>query len=89
MKVYVVYESNYGELILNGCEPTQIIGIFSSKDKAYECKMEQIDKGLEMDYLIDKDNKNYQDSNTVIMFKNEQENWNCFYEIIVEVKEIE
>ncbi len=82
--VYIVYESNYGDLILDGCEATQIIGIFSNKDKAYECKMEQIDTGIENGYLIDEDNKNFQENDTVIMFKDEQENWSCFYEIIIE-----
>lgn len=89
MKNYVVYESNYGDLIIEGCSATNIIGVFTSYEKALKCFNNQINKGIEDGFVKDGE---YTESKIsvpykhITMFSGYQENWNRYYEI--EIKDI-
>lgn len=82
--MYLVYESLYGELLYE-CESTTIVGLYDSKEKAINKVKELIN--AEEDYVVDIDRDNLEEDNFVRLFYNEQENWNCYYEILI--KEIE
>lgn len=90
MKVYVVYESNYGEILSdNGFNATDIIGVFFNKNEALKCKMEHIKIGKENGYIVDEEIEDINNCNDIIMFREYQENWNCYYEIRIEEREVE
>lgn len=85
MEIWVVYESNYGDLILDGCNATTLVNVFTNENEALECKLERIEIGEEQGYVRDLECEDYKDLlRTLIMFKNEQENWDDYYEICVE-----
>lgn len=89
MKNYVVYESNYGDLILEGCNATNIIGVFTDYEKALKCFNNQINKGLKQGFIKDEENVESEISvpyKNIIMFSGYQENWDRYYEI--ELKDI-
>ena len=81
--MYLVYESLYGELLYE-CESTTIVGLYDSKEKAINKVKELID--AEEFYVVDVDS-NLEENDYVRLFYNNQENWNCYYEILI--KEIE
>ena len=87
--MYLVYESLYGDL-LNECDSTNIIGLYSTKEKAIKKVKEMIANELSSDsYVLDEERNNIEEDNYVRFFFNQQENWSCFYEILIEKVEVE
>lgn len=91
MKIYIVYESYYGELIQDTGDSTQIIGVYSSLGKAKEKVNNIVQADLENNYVLDDETENIINENGGYfrLFYNNQENWNCYYEVVVEVREVE
>lgn len=91
MKVYVVYESYYGELIQDTGDSTQIIGVYSSLEKAKEKVNNIVQADLENNYVLDDETENIINENGGYfrLFYNNQENWQCYYEVVAEVREVE
>lgn len=90
MKVYVVYESNYGEILEDCGEATCIAGVYSEYEKA-ERKVKDLLNASLGTYVFDKDCENTIDEygGYYRLFYNSQENWRCYFEIIMEVREVE
>lgn len=78
--MYLVYESLYGDL-LQECDSTNIIGLYSDLNKAKEVMNNLIKEDIEQNnYVLD-----YVECDTFKrLFWNKQENWNCYYEIYIE-----
>ena len=78
--MYLVYESLYGDL-LNECDSTNIIGLYSDLNKAKEVMNNLIKEDIEQNnYVLD-----YVECDTFKrLFWNKQGNWNCYYEIFIE-----
>lgn len=89
MKVYIVFESNYGEISWSAANATEIYGVFDTLEKANKCKQERIENGKEEGFVVDKEIKDIENQETIIMFYEEQENWNSYYEISVMEMEVE
>lgn len=88
MKIYIVLEKYYGELLQETGNCADIIGIYKDIEKAKNKTNEIIKNDIANDFVLDnngeiiaKEEKNYR------LFYGYQENWNCYYEI--EIKEIE
>jgi hypothetical protein len=98
-KVYLVYESNYGELA-NDCDATQVIGLYADIEKAYLIVNNKIDEYLlktenglcvsEYTFVLDEECNDIKEEivkgngvHLVRMFENYQENWNSYFEIII------
>ena len=94
MKVYVVYQSLYGDLLQETGECTEILGVYDSMKKAKEkvkiiVNAEKTNTKIQKEgFVLDKETKGTQDS-LIRFFWTKQENWNCYYEIYVEVREVE
>lgn len=82
--MYLVYESLYGELLYE-CESTTIVGLYDSKEKAINKVKELID--AEEFYVVDVES-NLEENDYVRLFYNNQENWNCYYEILIKKLEL-
>lgn len=79
--MYLVYESLYGELLCD-CESANIIGLYQTREQAVEKVKSLIDDELkEDDYVLDEEMNDIDNFNYVRLFYNNQENWNCYYEI--------
>ena len=91
MKVYVVYESYYGELIEDTGTSTNLIAVYSDIEKARHKVKQLVSSDLLNNYVLDKelDNVINENGGYYRLFYNNQENWRCCYEIIVEVREVE
>ncbi len=87
--MYLLYESYYGELILECGVSTNIIGLFSTKEKAIQKAKELIKMNINQNYTLDVERNNIEEDNYVIMFYNNQENWNCYFEILIEKVELD
>lgn len=88
--MYLVYESLYGELLYE-CESTNIIGLYNTKEKAID-KVNKIIKqqlGNDSNYVLDREHNNINEDNFVRLFYNNQDNWNCYYEILIIKVEVE
>ena len=82
--MYLLYESYYGEIVLDVGDSTNIIGLYSSKEKAIEKAKELIETDVKNNnYVLDIENNNIEEDGYVIMFWNNQENWSCYYEIFI------
>lgn len=81
--MFLLYESYYGEIILECGESTNIIGLYSSKEKAIEKARKLIEEDKKNNYVLDKECNNIEEDYYVRMFFNNQENWNCYYEIFI------
>ena len=88
--MYLVYESLYGELLYE-CDSTNIIGLFSSKEKAIAKAKEMIKEQLENDntYVLDNEKNDIENDSLVRFFFNRQGNWNCYYDIIIKKVELD
>lgn len=89
--VYVVYEMLYGELIQETGDSANIIGIYEDKDKAIdEINRIYIDSDINEGYVLDIEKRGMVSNKYGIwrMFWDYQENWDCFYEIVLEEKEV-
>ena len=86
-KVYVLYESNYGEILLE-CDSTYLVGVYKNREDAIKKAKENIEYSLkEYNYVLDEEENNIE-KGCVRLFYNNQENWSCYYEIVIEEKEI-
>ena len=90
MKVYVVYQSLYGDLLQETGVCTEIISVYDNLEKAKNKMKEIINAEIELGeqgFILD----NECEENDLIqrLFWERQENWNCYYEIIIEEKEVE
>ena len=88
--MYLVYESLYGELLYE-CESTNIIGLYNTKEKAIDKvnKMIKQQLGNDSNYVLDREHNNINEDNFVKLFYNNQDNWNCYYEILIIKVEVE
>ncbi|MBR3209169.1 MAG: hypothetical protein IKN65_00260 [Clostridia bacterium] len=84
--MYLVYESLYGELLYE-CSSTNIIGLYKTKKQAIKKVKELIEYDKANNYVVDIDN-NFEEDGYVTMFYNNQENWSCYYEIVIEKIEL-
>lgn len=82
--MYLVYESLYGELLYE-CESTNIIGLYNTKEKAIDKvnKMIKCQLGNDSNYVLDTEHNNINEDSFVRLFYNNQDNWNCYYEILI------
>lgn len=87
--MYLVYESLYGDLLCE-CDSTNIVGLYDTKEKAITRAKELINNELtNNDYVLDKERNDLERDNYVRFFFNSQENWSCYYEIMVEKVEVQ
>ena len=91
MEIYLVYEKFFNELAKELGESTQILGVFKDLDKATKKAKEILNKDLEEDWVLDEQAENNTDENGGIwrVFYGTQENWDCYYEMIIEKIEVE
>ena len=88
-KIYLVYMSNYEEVVRDGAEATEILGIYEDKEKAYNVARNQINKVLEdHNWVLDEERNDLDRDGFVRFFFNNQENWNCYFEINVTELEV-
>ena len=81
--MYLLFESYYGEIILDCGDSTNIIGLYETKEQALKKAQELIKEDTEknnyvLDNEIDTENDNY-----FLLFYNNIENWSCYYEIFI------
>lgn len=83
--MYLVYESLYGDL-LDECNSTNIIGLYETREQAVDKVKSMIKNELESgdNYVLDNEMCDIDNCNYVRLFYNKQENWNCYYEILIE-----
>lgn len=88
MKLYLVYQSNYGEL-LQDVSATDIVGIYKTREEAERIRDNIIEDDINNGWVLDKEVKNnYLNKDLVIIFWAEQENWNNYYEICIKELEV-
>lgn len=87
MKIYIVYESNYEDLVREGCSGTLLIGAFIDEKKALERKKQRIEDGKDNGYVTNRQSSIY--SNPVAMYYKEIDNFDRYYEIYHEEIEVE
>lgn len=91
MEVYVVYEMLYGELIQECGDSASLIGVYKSKEEAIDTiNKVYINSDINEGYVLDNEKNGMINDKYGVwrMFWNNQENWNCYYEIIIEKKEV-
>ena len=84
--MYLVYESNYGELQCE-CDATTIIGLYKTKEQAINVMKHEVETNKEYDFVLDNEDTDIDSSierGRLTMFYKYQENWNCYFEIIIE-----
>lgn len=87
--MYLVYESLYGELQYEN-DATEIIGLYKTKKGAIKKAKELIKNELKNgDYVLDNERKDLENDSFVRFFYGKQENWNCYYEIIIKKLEVQ
>lgn len=88
-KVYLVYMSNYEDIVRDGAEATEILGIYKDKEKAYEVARNQINKVLKNhSWVLDNERDDLDRDGYVRFFLFNQENWDCYFEISVTELEV-
>ena len=84
--MYLVYESNYNEL-QHECDATTIIGLYKTKEQAINVMKHEVETNKEYDFVLDNEDTDIDSSierGRLTMFYKYQENWNCYFEIIIE-----
>lgn len=83
--MYLVYESNYGELQYE-CDATTIIGLYKTKEQAIEVAKREVENNKEYNFVVDSEDIDsiFEKRDYLIMFYNYQENWDSYFEIIIE-----
>ena len=88
-KVYLVYMSNYEEVVRDGAEATEILGIYNNKEEAYNVARSQINRVLEdHNWVLDEERNDLDRDEYVRFFFNSQENWDCYFELSVTELEV-
>ena len=88
-KVYIVYYSNYEDVVRDGADATEIIGVYKNKDEAIKVAKERIKKTLEdHERMLDIERDDIDRDNYVRFFWGWQENWSCYFELCVDEKEV-
>lgn len=88
-KVYLVYMSNYEEVVRDGAEATEILGVYKNKEEAYKVARAQMNKTLnDHNWLLDIERDDLDRDEYVRFFFNNQENWDCYFEISVTELEV-
>jgi hypothetical protein len=88
-KVYLVYMSNYEEVVRDGAEATEILGIYNNKEEAYNVARSQINRVLEdHNWILDMERNDLDRDGYVRFFFNNQENWDCYFELTVAELEV-
>lgn len=88
-KVYIVYEMNYGDLVPE-CDAANILNVYKNYEAALEKAKELIKNTLDDGYyILDEERDNIERDNHVRFFYNHQENWNDYFEICIETKEVQ
>lgn len=87
--MYLLYEEYFGGLICETGETTNIIGLYSTKEKAIEKAKYMIEEDIRCNnYVIDTERNNIENE-YVIMWYNNQENWDDYYMVIIEKLELD
>ena len=86
--MYLLFESLYGELLCD-CDSTNIVGLYDSKEKAIKKVKDLIVENKDYGYVLDEERKNIEEDGYVRLFRDCQDNWNCYYEIIIQKMELE
>jgi hypothetical protein len=87
--MYLLYESLYGELLYD-CESTLIVGLYKTEQQAINKANELMSADIqEYGYVLDNERDNLKRDKFVRLFRDTQENWSCYYEIIIEKIELE
>ena len=87
MKVYVLLNRYYGELLSATATSAEVLGVYADKEKAKEAMLNQVIADSEDDWVQDEQYK--KDSDAVVMFYGYQENWNNYYETEIIECEVE
>lgn len=83
--MYLVYEGLYGDL-QDECGSTYIAGLYANRADAVKKAKELIEADMKLNnYVLDESNNDIE-SGFARLFWDQQDNWNCYYEI--EVKEM-
>lgn len=86
--MYLVYESLYGQL-LDECDSTNIIGLYKNKEDAIKKAKENIyNDTVENDYVLDEERNDIERDGYVRLFYEDQENWDCYYELFIQEMEV-
>ena len=82
--MYLVYESNYGEL-QNECDATTIIGLYKTKEQAINIMKHEVENNKEYDFVLDNEDidSSIEKRGCLTMFYKYQENWYSYFEIII------
>lgn len=87
--MYLLYLEYYGDLIIDTGQSGEIIGLFSTKEKAIKKAKEIMQEDMkENNYVLDKERNNIEEE-YAIMWYNNQENWSCYYDIVIEKLELD
>lgn len=87
-KVYLVYMSNYEEVVRDGAEATEILGVYNNKEEAYNVARNQINKVFDHNWVLDMERDDLDRDGYVRFFFNNQENWDCYFELSVTELEV-
>lgn len=88
-KIYIVYYSNYEDVVRDGADATEIIGVYKNKDEAIKVAKERIKKTLEdHEIMLDIERDDIDRDNYVRFFCGWQENWSCYFELCVDEREV-
>jgi hypothetical protein len=88
-KIYLVYMSNYEEVVRDGAEATEILGVYKNKEEAYNVARAQMNKTLnDHNWVLDMERDDLDRDGYVRFFFNNQENWDCYFEISVTELEV-
>ena len=88
-KVYLVYMSNYEEVVRDGAEATEILGLYKDPAEAKAVAKAQINKVLEdHNWVLDEERNDLDRDWFVRFFFNNQENWDVYFELSVAELEV-
>ena len=90
MKLYLVYYSNYEEVVRDGAEAVKFLGLYRSKEKAMQKAYDQIKIVMENPNMVmDNERDDLERDNYVRFFYDHQENWDYYFEISVSEMEVD
>lgn len=86
MKAFIVYEKLHGELLQEGRGNVEIIGLYKNKQEAIKTIEQYIKSDIQEGFVLDKNNNS---KDTFRLFENYQDNYESYFEIVIEEKEIQ